>query len=70
MVLEPKGPGKSHVYLELSPYGVSVTGGDVTNARLFVRMSGNIADLGLVGYWVVVAWDEFDQQKGRNVDAI
>ncbi|MDD6100910.1 MAG: BREX system Lon protease-like protein BrxL [bacterium] len=35
MVLEPKGPGKSHVYQELSPYGVSVTGGDVTSARLF-----------------------------------
>ena len=26
--------------------------------------------LGLVGYWDVVAWDEFEQQKGRNVDAV
>lgn len=27
-------------------------------------------NLGLVGYWNVVAWDEFEQQKGRNVDAV
>jgi len=26
--------------------------------------------LGLVGYWDVVAWDEFEQQKGRSVDAV
>lgn len=67
--LGPKGTGKSHVYQELSPYGVLVSGGDVTSARLFVRMSGSNEDLGLVGYWDVVCWDEFEQQKGRNVDA-
>lgn len=27
-------------------------------------------NLGLVGYWDVVAWNEFEQQKGRNVDAV
>ena len=27
-------------------------------------------NLGLVGYWDVVAWDEFEQQKGRNVGAV
>ena len=68
--LGPKGTGKSHVFQELSPYGVLVSGGDVTSARLFVRMSGNREDLGLVGYWDVVAWDEFEQQKGRAVDAV
>ena len=36
----------------------------------FVKMSGNKEILGLVGYWDVVAWDEFEQQKGRNVDAV
>lgn len=66
--LGPKGTGKSHVYQELSPYGVLVSGGDVTSARLFVRMSGNNESLGLVGYWDVVAWDEFEHQKGRNID--
>lgn len=35
MELGPKGTGKSHVFSELSPYGVLVSGGDVTSARLF-----------------------------------
>jgi ATP-dependent Lon protease len=70
MELGPKGTGKSHVFQELSPYGVLVSGGDVTSARLFVKMSGNREILGLVGYWDVVAWDEFEQQKGRNVDPV
>lgn len=70
MELGPKGTGKSHVFQELSPYGVLVSGGDVTSARLFVRMSGKKEELGLVGYWDVVAWDEFEQQKGRAVDAV
>jgi ATP-dependent Lon protease len=68
--LGPKGTGKSHVFQELSPNGVLVSGGDVTSARLFVKMSGNKEILGLVGYWDVVAWDEFEQQKGRAVDAV
>ncbi len=70
MELGPKGTGKSHVFQELSPYGVLVSGGDVTSARLFVKMSGNREILGLVGYWDVVAWDEFEQQKGRSIDAV
>lgn len=70
MELGPKGTGKSHVFQELSPSGVLVSGGDVTSARLFVKMSGNREILGLVGYWDVVAWDEFEQQKGRAVDAV
>ena len=70
MELGPKGTGKSHVIQELSPYGVLVSGGDVTSARLFVKIQGNKEILGLVGYWDVVAWDEFEQQKGRNVDAV
>ena len=61
MELGPKGTGKSHVYQEFSPYGVLVSGGDVTSARLFVKMSGNKEILGLVGYWDLVAWDEYEQ---------
>lgn len=70
MELGPKGTGKSHVYQEFSPYGVLVSGGDVTSARLFVKMSGNKEILGLVGYWDLVAWDEYEQQKGKNVDPV
>lgn len=70
MELGPKGTGKSHVFQELSPYGVLVSGGDVTSARLFVKMSGNKEILGLVGYWDTVAWDEYEQQKGKSVDPV
>ena len=66
MELGPKGTGKSHVFQELSPYGVLVSGGDVTSARLFVKMSGNREILGLVGYWVV----EYEQQPGKTVDSV
>lgn len=68
--LGPKGTGKSHVYQELSPHGVLVSGGDVTSARLFVKYSGNKEILGLVGFWDVVAWDEFEHQSGKRVDPV
>ncbi|MCD8309656.1 MAG: BREX system Lon protease-like protein BrxL [Prevotellaceae bacterium] len=67
--LGPKGTGKSHVYQEFSPYSVLVSGGDVSSARLFVKMSGNKELLGLVGYWDVVAWDEYEQKPHRSIEA-
>lgn len=70
MELGPKGTGKSTVFSELSPYGVLVSGGDVTSARLFSKMSGNNEILGLVGFWDVVAWDEYEQKKGKVIDAV
>ena len=60
--LGPKGTGKSHIFSELSPHGVLVTGGDVSKARLFVNNTCN--KIGLVGFWDVVALDEFEQEKG------
>ncbi|MDA9791138.1 BREX system Lon protease-like protein BrxL [Schleiferiaceae bacterium] len=60
--LGPKGTGKSHIFSELSPHGVLVSGGDVSKARLFVNNTGN--KIGLVGFWDVVALDEFEQEKG------
>lgn len=67
--LGPKGTGKSHVYQEFSPYSVLVSGDDVTSARLFVKMSGNKEILGLIGYWDVVAWDEYEQKPHRAIEA-
>lgn len=55
--LGPKGTGKSHIFSELSPHGILVSGGDVTQAKLFVNNSNN--EIGLVGYWDVVTFDEF-----------
>ena len=55
--LGPKGTGKSHIFSELSPHGILLSGGDVTEAKLFVNnASGKI---GLVGFWDTVAFDEF-----------
>lgn len=66
--LGPKGTGKSHVFSELSPHGVLISGGDVTKAKLFVSNVGG-GTIGLVGYWDVVALDEFEQEKGgRRTD--
>ena len=64
--LGPKGTGKSHVFSELSPHGVLVSGGDVSKANLFVNNTGN--KIGLVGYWDVVAFDEFEQNENKKVD--
>ena len=63
--LGPKGTGKSHVFSELSPHGVLVSGGDVSKASLFVKNVGK-NPIGLVGYWDVVAMDEFEQEVGSK----
>ena len=63
--LGPKGTGKSHLFSEFSPHGILISGGEVTVPKLFVNNStGNI---GLVGYWDVVAFDEF-AGKAKRVD--
>lgn len=64
--LGPKGTGKSHIYSELSPHGILISGGEVTKAKLFVNNS--TGDIGLVGYWDVVAYDEF-AGKSKRVDS-
>jgi len=63
--LGPKGTGKSHIFSELSPHGVLVSGGDVTSAKLFVSNTGR-GKVGLVGYWDVVCLDEFEQVVGSK----
>jgi ATP-dependent Lon protease len=55
--LGPKGTGKSHIFSEMSPHGILVSGGEVTQAKLFINNTNN--QIGLVGYWDVVAFDEF-----------
>jgi ATP-dependent Lon protease len=63
--LGPKGTGKSHIFSEFSPHGILVSGGEVTLAKLFVNNSNG--KLGLVGFWDVVAFDEF-AGAGKRVD--
>ncbi len=63
--LGPKGTGKSHIYSEMSPHGILISGGEVSKAKLFVNNSSG--EIGLVGYWDVVAYDEF-AGKTKRVD--
>ena len=63
--LGPKGTGKSHIYSEFSPHGILISGGEITVAKLFVNNS--TGKIGLVGYWDVVAFDEFAGKK-KKVD--
>lgn len=65
MELGPKGTGKSHIFSELSPHGMLISGGEVSKAKLFVNNSSG--EIGLVGYWDVVAYDEF-AGKSKNTD--
>lgn len=54
--LGPKSTGKSHVYKEISPHTILVSGGQTTVANLFYNMARRV--VGLVGLWDVVAFDE------------
>jgi ATP-dependent Lon protease len=63
--LGPKGTGKSHIFSEFSPHGILISGSEVTVPKLFVNNSSG--KLGLVGYWDVVAFDEF-AGKQKKVD--
>ena len=63
--LGPKGTGKSHIYSEFSPHGQLISGGEVSVPKLFVNNSNG--RIGLVGYWDVVAFDEFaGREKTAN----
>lgn len=66
--LGPKGTGKSHIFSEFSPHGMLISGGEVTVPKLFVNNSNG--RLGLVGYWDVVAFDEFAGKKKRTDRAL
>jgi ATP-dependent Lon protease len=64
--LGPKGTGKSHIFSEFSPHGILISGGEVSVPKLFVSNHAN-GKIGLVGYWDVVAFDEFAGQA-KKVD--
>lgn len=54
--LGPRGTGKSHIYKEISPNSILVSGGQTTVANLFYNMGAR--KVGLVGLWDTVAFDE------------
>lgn len=66
--LGPRGTGKSHVYKEISPNSILVSGGQSTVANLFYNMSTR--KIGLVGMWDCVAFDEVAGIKFKDNDGI
>ena len=66
--LGPKGTGKSHIFSEFSPHGMLISGGEVSVPKLFVNNANG--KIGLVGYWDVVAFDEFAGKTKRTDNAL
>ena len=66
--LGPRSTGKSHLYKEISPNSILVSGGQTTVANLFYNMSRK--QVGLVGLWDCVAFDEVAGIKFKDNDGI
>lgn len=66
--LGPRSTGKSHVYKEISPNSILVSGGQTTVANLFYNMGERT--IGLVGLWDCVAFDEVAGIKFKDKDGI
>lgn len=66
--LGPRSTGKSHVYKEISPNSILVSGGQTTVANLFYNMGKRT--IGLVGLWDCVAFDEVAGIKFKDKDGI
>ena len=66
--LGPRSTGKSHIYKEVSPNSILVSGGQSTVANLFYNMSSRT--VGLVGLWDCVAFDEVAGIKFKDKDGI
>ena len=66
--LGPCSTGKSHIYKEISPNSILVSGGQTTVANLFYNMGRKT--VGLVGLWDCVAFDEVAGIKFKDKDGI
>lgn len=66
--LGPRSTGKSHLYKEISPNSILVSGGQTTVANLFYNMGEHT--MGLVGLWDCVAFDEVAGIRFKDKDGI
>ena len=66
--LGPRSTGKSHLYKEISPNSILISGGQTTVANLFYNMGRK--SVGLVGLWDCVAFDEVAGIKSKDKDGI
>jgi len=66
--LGPRSTGKSHLYKEITPNSILVSGGQTTVANLFYNMSTK--QVGLVGLWDCVAFDEVAGITFKDKDGV
>ena len=66
--LGPRGTGKSHIYKEISPNSILISGGQTTVANLFYNMAKR--QIGLVGMWDCVAFDEVAGINFKDKDGV
>ncbi len=66
--LGPRSTGKSHLFKEISPNSILVSGGQTTVANLFYNMGRKT--IGLVGLWDCVAFDEVAGIHFKDKDGI
>lgn len=66
--LGPRSTGKSHIYKEVSPNSILVSGGQTTVANLFYNMGRHT--MGLVGLWDCVAFDEVAGINFKDKDGV
>jgi len=66
--LGPRGTGKSYAFSEMSPYCILISGGKASTANLFYNNARR--QVGLVGHWDVVAFDEVGGLKVQDSDAV
>ncbi|MBE6111691.1 MAG: protease Lon-related BREX system protein BrxL [Peptococcaceae bacterium] len=66
--LGPRSTGKSHIYKEISPNSILVSGGQTTVANLFYNMASKT--VGLVGLWDCVAFDEVAGITFKDKDGV
>lgn len=66
--LGPRSTGKSHLYKEISPNSILVSGGQTTVANLFYNMGRR--QVGLVGLWDCVAFDEVAGINFKDKDGV
>ena len=63
-----RGTGKSHIYSEISPYSILLSGGNASVASLFYNL--NTRSIGLVGKWDTIVLDEVGGLRGLNGDTV
>lgn len=66
--LGPKSTGKSHLYKEISPNSILISGGQTTVANLFYNIARRV--VGLVGMWDIVAFDEVAGITFKDKDGV